>query len=124
MTTLRSKHGAAARGIPPLEFERVHRLDPRYGDYGSASVEMTAPAPPHLRSACTGGGRSSAGDAWSLAALNFTTRDVWVPFVFPRAGEYREALHGQDKLAGIRTDQQTWQNLPANYGRVGAWQAA
>lgn len=60
----------------------------------------------------------SLGDAWSLVALNFTGTDIEVPYAFPRDGDYREELHGQDNLSGMRAGAQVMLRLPSNYGRV------
>lgn len=64
----------------------------------------------------------SLNDAWSLVALNFTDREIHVPFTFPKSGRYREELHGIDRLDGIQAGAQTWLKLPAHYGRVWSWE--
>ncbi|MEK6707817.1 MAG: alpha-amylase family glycosyl hydrolase [Pseudomonadota bacterium] len=55
--------------------------------------------------------------ALSLVAVNFTDVEQSVPFVFTRAGNYREQLHGQDNFV---TDegQERWLTVPSNYGRI------
>jgi 1,4-alpha-glucan branching enzyme len=64
------------------------------------------------------------GDAWSMVALNFTGSDLVVPYVFPKSGNYREELHGEDNLNNLQAGQQTWLRLPSNYGWVWSWEGA
>lgn len=56
---------------------------------------------------------------FSLVALNFSDETQWVPFEFPFDGEYEESVHGGSlSLSGISEGQQSWLELPSNYGRV------
>lgn len=59
----------------------------------------------------------STNEQFSLVALNFTDGDVDVPFWFPRAGSYREQLHGADDFT-LAANEQRWLRVPSNYGRV------
>lgn len=59
--------------------------------------------------------------AVSLIAVNFTGIEQRVPFVFTRAGNYIEQLHGQDNFA-VEERQERWLTVPSNYGRV--WRSA
>lgn len=60
--------------------------------------------------------------AYTLIALNFSDAVQWVPFWFPLAGAYTEMLHGiadpSLDLNGIVSLQETWLELPPNYGRI------
>jgi hypothetical protein len=47
-----------------------------------------------------------------------------VPYVFPKSGNYREELHGEDNLNNLQAGQQTWLRLPSNYGWVWSWEGA
>ncbi len=55
---------------------------------------------------------------FSLVALNFGDEDQWVPFWFPIAGEYREALHDANALLVESTSDPYWLRIPSNYGRI------
>jgi 1,4-alpha-glucan branching enzyme len=55
--------------------------------------------------------------AVSLIAVNFTDVEQSVPFVFTRAGNYTEQLHGVDNFAA-ESGQEHWLTVPSNYGRM------
>jgi maltooligosyltrehalose trehalohydrolase len=57
----------------------------------------------------------------SLIAVNFTNVEQSVPFVFTRAGNYTEQLHGLDNFAA-EAGQEHWLKVPSNYGRI--WRSA
>jgi maltooligosyltrehalose trehalohydrolase len=59
----------------------------------------------------------SSGGRFSLTALNFTDTEVTVPFVFPRAGQWVEMLHGADNFT-TTAGEQRWLAVPSNYGRI------
>lgn len=59
----------------------------------------------------------SHGEDFSLVALNFGDQDQTVPFTFPKAGYYREELHGVD-LHGVGAGVDTQITVPSNYGRI------
>lgn len=65
----------------------------------------------------------SAGDAFSLVAVNVTDGEIWVPFTFPKSGRYREELHGDDELM-VNAAEPKWVRLPSNYGRIWTWTGA
>lgn len=62
------------------------------------------------------------GDRFSLVALNFGDHPQWVPFTFPRSGDYTEMLHGGDhpalNLEQVQEGQVQWLEIPGNYGRI------
>ena len=62
------------------------------------------------------------GNAYTLVALNVTDQEQWVPFWFPIAGSYKEGLHGAANpglnLNNVASLQETWLQVPPNYGRV------
>jgi 1,4-alpha-glucan branching enzyme len=64
----------------------------------------------------------TAGDNFSLVALNFGDEEQWVPFPFPQDGDYQEELHGADEpelnLTNVTAGQDTWIRVPSNYGRI------
>jgi 1,4-alpha-glucan branching enzyme len=59
---------------------------------------------------------------YTLVALNFSEHARWVPFWFPVGGDYREELHGAFEarlnLSNVRPNEETWIEIPSNYGRV------
>ncbi len=59
-------------------------------------------------------------DNFSLVALNFSTTEQEIDFVFPRSGNYREELHGQDNLSGVIANRPVRLSIPSNYGRIWA----
>ncbi len=59
---------------------------------------------------------SDAG--YLLAALNFTDQNINTRFWFPRAGNYREMLHGEENLSAVPQNSPVSITLPSNYGRV------
>ena len=61
--------------------------------------------------------RSTAA-AWTLIAVNVTGTDRRVPVVLPRAGHYRELLHGEDDLVGVAAGETRMLPVPSNYGRI------
>jgi maltooligosyltrehalose trehalohydrolase len=60
----------------------------------------------------------SAGQLFSLVALNFTDQDQTVTFTFPLAGGYQEDLHGQRNLSGLAAEEERWLTIPSNYGCI------
>src|SRR5262249_37254841 len=60
----------------------------------------------------------SDAQRFSLVAINFTDTDQSVLFRFPRAGSYREELHGSDNLSGLAVNEERWINVPSNYGCI------
>jgi len=58
------------------------------------------------------------GNTFSLIALNFGDQEQKVPFNFPISGDYREELHGQDKIKDIAAGEEVWLTIPSNYGRI------
>lgn len=66
----------------------------------------------------------STSQSFSLVALNFSSTDQWVPFVFPRAGAFVERLHG---AAGdgftVSAGERRELLLPSSYGRVWSTEA-
>lgn len=59
--------------------------------------------------------------AVSLVAVNFTEIEQTVPFIFMRAGNYTEQLHGQDNFS-VNEGQERWLTVPSSYGRI--WRSA
>lgn len=60
-----------------------------------------------------------AGSAYSLVVINTSDEDQVVPFWFPKAGNYREELHGGAlNLTNVAPLQETALRVPSNYGRV------
>ena len=55
---------------------------------------------------------------WALVALNFSDREQHVDFVFEYSGDYREMLHGDENLDGVRTGEPMSLRIPSHYGRV------
>ena len=55
--------------------------------------------------------------ALSLIAVNFSDVEQNVPFVFTRAGNYHEQLHGQDNFV-TGEGQEHWLTVPSNYGCI------
>jgi 1,4-alpha-glucan branching enzyme len=60
----------------------------------------------------------SDAQRFSLVALNFTDSDQTVLFRFPRAGMYREELHGEDNLNAVGAGEERSVRVPSNYGRI------
>ena len=66
----------------------------------------------------------SAGQTFSLVALNFTDQAQSVPFAFPFAGDYHEELHGQQNLTGLGAAEERWFTIDSNYGCIWTGQSA
>ncbi|MGD6978843.1 MULTISPECIES: alpha-amylase family glycosyl hydrolase [Citricoccus] len=57
-------------------------------------------------------------ECYALVALNFTEQEQATSFWFPRAGDYRERLHGIHDLHAVPEGQPTAFTVPSHYGRV------
>jgi maltooligosyltrehalose trehalohydrolase len=55
---------------------------------------------------------------FAVVALNFGDQERSVPFRFEAGGDYAEALHGQDDLAGVQPGEERWLTVPGHYGRI------
>ncbi|MBF0456675.1 MAG: alpha-amylase [Nitrospirae bacterium] len=58
------------------------------------------------------------GGRFSLVALNFSGNEPWVPFKFPKDGDYTEELHGLDNLKNVSSNALTYLKIPRYYGRI------
>lgn len=58
------------------------------------------------------------GNKYALVTLNFSNESRVLKHIFPFAGNYIEALHGEDNYFAVTPGQQVNLFIPSNYGRV------
>lgn len=62
------------------------------------------------------------GPKFSLVALNFSDFTQWVPFTWPKDGDFQEVLHGAENhslhIGQVSAGETRWFEVPGNYGRV------